>query len=196
MFELIKSTWRVKHLEELERGEPADLEALFRDFNSAVDLPYALYYRQLMAAFPDAKVILTVRDADAWYESARKTILRGVPPGAVPLSRVIGLISKNARGFPRWARYVNDALYDGLFEGKKRDREFMTNLFSRWNEEVMQTVPKERLLVFEVRDGWAPLCEFLGVDIPDEAFPRSNDANSFEKRTSLSGMAKTLSGKK
>src|SRR5690349_17851478 len=73
MFELIKTTWRVEHLERLERGEPTDFEALFDGFQSAVDFPYALYYRQLMEAYPNAKVILTVRDPEAWYESARKT---------------------------------------------------------------------------------------------------------------------------
>jgi hypothetical protein len=63
---------------------------------------------------------------------------------------------------------------------------------SRWNEEVQRTVPEERLLVFEVRDGWEPLCRFLGVDVPDKPFPRANDGASFEQRISMRGMAKSL----
>ena len=74
MFELIKDTRRVVYLEALQRGEQTDLEALFEGFQSAVDFPFALYYRQLMEGFPEAKVILTVRDPDAWYESFRNTM--------------------------------------------------------------------------------------------------------------------------
>jgi hypothetical protein len=194
MFELIKSTWRVEHLEALERGEPADLEALFEGFRSAVDFPFALYYRQLMDAYPGAKVILTVREPAAWYDSARKTILRGLPPGALPLSRLLGIFSRNARGIPRWWAYVDAALFQGLFHGKVRDRDFMMGLFDRWNDEVRQSVPAERLLVFEVKDGWGPLCEFLGVAVPDTPFPRSNDGSSFQERTKLRNMAKTVVG--
>jgi hypothetical protein len=192
MFELIKSTWRVEHLEALERGDDADLEALFDGFGSAVDFPFALYYRQLMTAYPDAKVVLTVRDPDKWYDSAKKTILRGLPPGALTIARVLGIFSKNARGIPRWHKYVTASLYDGLFEGNKGDRAFMTALFSRWTDEVIAAVPPERLLVFQVQEGWEPLCHFLGVDVPDEPFPRSNDAGSFEKRTNIKNMAKTF----
>jgi hypothetical protein len=192
MFELIRSTWRVEHLEALERGQPANLEALFEGFQSAVDFPFALYYRQFMAAYPDAKVILTLRDADAWYESARKTILRGIPPGALPLARVLGLFSRNARGFPAWWSYVNGALFQRFFEGRAKDRAFMIDRFNRWNDEVQATVPKERLLVFQVQEGWAPLCEFLGAEVPKRPFPRSNDGGSFEERTKLTNMAKTV----
>jgi hypothetical protein len=194
MFELIKTTWRVEHLEALERGEPADLEALFDGFESAVDFPFALYYRQLMEAYPDAKVILTVRDPHAWYASAKKTILRGIPPGSLPVARVLGLFNRNARGIPRWWSYVRSALFEGFFEGKKDDEAFMTALFTRWNNEVVATVPPERLLVFQVKDGWEPLCAFLGVAVPDEPFPKSNDAGTFEERTKLRNMTKTVLG--
>lgn len=102
MFELLKSTHRVPLLEALERGDEIDFDSLFDGFGSAVDFPYAMYYRQLMAAYPEAKVVLTVRDAEAWYDSASKTILRGLPPGAMIVARGAGLFSKNARGIPRW----------------------------------------------------------------------------------------------
>lgn len=194
MFELIKTTWRVEHLEKLERGEPADLEALFDGFQSAVDFPYAKYYRELMVAYPDAKVVLTVRDPEAWYESARKTILRKMPTALMPVARVLGLFSRNARGFPRWYRYVDGAIFRGVFEGRTRDRAFMIDRFERWSDEVQKTVPPERLLVFQVSEGWEPLCEFLGVPVPDGPFPRSNDGASFEKRTSLRGVSKMLVG--
>ena len=192
MFELLKATWRVPHLEALERGEAADLDALFAGFGSAVDFPFAKYYRELMVAYPEAKVILTVRDPDSWYESARKTILRGLPPGALLVARTLGIVSKNARGFPRAWAYVKEAIFDNLFEGKAGDREFMIARYSRWNEEVQKTVPAERLLVFEVKDGYQPLCDFLGVDVPDKPFPHTNAGKSFKKRTGIRGMVKTI----
>lgn len=183
MFELIKSTSRVRHLEALHRGEPCDFDALFDGFNAAVDFPFALYYRQLMAAYPDAKVVLTVRGAEAWYASASKTILRDVPPGMMLLARLIGLFNANVRGIPRWRAYVEEALDRGLFEGRRHDAAFMIDRFQRWNAEVQATVPADRLLVFDVKQGWAPLCEFLGVEVPDRPFPRSNDGDSFAERT-------------
>jgi len=133
-----------------------------------------------------------VRDPDAWFESARKTILRGLPPGALTVARLLGLVSKNARGFPRVWAYVDSAIFGGVFEHRTQDREFVTALFSRWNQEVQRTVPKERLLVFQVSEGWEPLCSFRGVAVPNKPFPRSNDGASFEKRTGILGMAKVL----
>lgn len=192
MLELIKSTWRVPYLEALQRGDAGGVDALFEGFESAVDFPYAMYYRQLMNAYPHAKVVLTVRDPDAWYESARKTILRGMPPGMLLLARVVGLVSKNARGFPRWWAYVDAAIYQGFFEGRSHDKAFMLELFQRWNEEVAATVPRERLLVFEAKQGWEPLCEFLGVDVPNAPFPRSNDGRSFQERTKLRNFTKLI----
>lgn len=190
MFELLKSTHRVEHLEALDRGEDVDFETLFDGFRSAVDFPYAMYYRELMAAYPDAKVVLSVRDADAWYDSAIKTIFRGLPPGAVGIARVAGVVNKNARGFPRWYRYVQSSLMDGFFEGRRHDRDYMIDRFNSWNEEVKATVPADRLLVFEAVQGWEPLCEFLDVPVPDEPFPRSNAADSFQNRMKLRNIAK------
>ena len=195
MVELIKSTWRVPMLEALHRGEKVDFDALFEGFQSAVDFPWAMYYRQLMEAYPEAKVVLTVRDPDAWYDSARKTIFRGMPPGAMWVARALGVFSKNARGFPRWWSYVQSAVMQDFAEGRTHDRAFMTEKFRRWNEEVQATVPKDRLLVFEVKQGWEPLCEFLEVDVPDEPFPRSNDRDSFKERTKIKNMAKVITGR-
>lgn len=81
---------------------------------------------------------------------------------------------------------------DGLFEGKRHDREYMIGRFNAWNEEVKATVPNDRLLVFEVAEGWDPLCDFLDVAVPDEPFPRSNAAGSFQERMKLRNIAKNF----
>lgn len=192
MVELIKSTRRVPLFEALHRGEDVDIDKIYEGFNSAVDFPSAMYYRQLMAHYPDAKIILTVRDAEAWYESARKTIFRGIPNIAAHVARVVGLFSKNAAGFPNWMKYLRWAIFEDFCQGKTQDKEYMMDLFNRWNQEVQDTVPPERLLVFQVKEGWEPLCEFLGVDVPSGKFPRSNDTDSFQERTKLRNMMKTI----
>ncbi|TNE86015.1 MAG: sulfotransferase family protein [Deltaproteobacteria bacterium] len=185
MFELIKTAHRVRYLEDLARGETTDFDALFAGFGSAVDFPYAMHYRELMAAYPEAKVVLTVRDADAWVASATSTILRGLPPGARWAARAAGLVYANARGVPRWMDYVEHTLMNGFFEGRTRDHAYLRQRFLDWNAEVQATVPAKRLLVFEVKDGWEPLCGFLGVGVPDAPFPRTNSGASFEERTKL-----------
>jgi Sulfotransferase domain len=192
MLELIKSTHRLEYVEALERGDTTAIEPLCEGFRAAVDFPFAKYYREFMAAYPQAKVILTVRDANAWYDSASNTILKGPPKALMWIAKLMGVFSKNAAGLPRLFAYVERVLMNGLFRGKAHDREFMTKLFDDWNEEVRRTVPPERLLVFEVKDGWGPLCAFLGVDVPDEPFPRSNEGAAFRERLKVKNIAKLI----
>jgi hypothetical protein len=108
------------------------------------------------------------------------------------IARVAGVVNKNARGIQRWYRYVTSSLMDGFFEGRRDDRDYMIDRFNRWNEEVQATVPADRLLVLEVVQGWEPLCDFLGVAVPDEPFPRSNAADSFQNRMKLRNIAKSF----
>lgn len=192
MFELLKRTRQVVHFEKLARGERPDYDDLFRGYRSAVDFPVALHYRELLAEYPDAKVILTVRDPDAWYASASKTILRDFPTAALALARLLGVFSPNLRGLPRLADYIRSSLFEGLLEGHAKDAAWTKARFVAWNEEVVRTVPAGKLLVYQVQSGWEPLCAFLGVATPDAPFPRSNDSASFEERTRPSALLREL----
>ncbi len=196
MFELLKKADRVTEYERLHRGEEADLARLFEGFQSAVDFPATMYYRELMAAYPDAKVVLTVRDPERWYDSAAGTILRGVPFGLVGLTRMLGLVNDNARYVSRLAEFVEGPINGEFFEGKGQDREHTIALFNRWNDEVKATVPADRLLVYQVHEGWEPLCAFLGVDVPDTPFPNANNRNHFEERTKVSNLLSESLGSK
>jgi len=183
-FELMARTRHVRHFRALSRGEQPDYDDLFRGFRSAVDFPVARYYRELAAHYPEAKVVLSVRDPAEWYASASKTILRGVPaPLRFALSS-IGRFSPNLRGAPELMDYMQQDLFDGFFEGRNRERDYMIARFSAWNDEVQRTIPKERLLVYEVKQGWEPLCTFLGVPVPAQPFPRNNDSAAFDQRIS------------
>jgi len=181
MFELMQHPEHLPEWEKLQRGETPNYEMMFSGYQSCSDFPAALYYKEFIKQYPNAKVILTVRDADKWYNSATKTILRKMPGIILSVIRFFGLFSKTAQSYPAIHRYSQNLIHDGLFEGRYNDRERTKSIFNAWNEEVKRTVPADRLLVFEVKDGWEPLCNFLGVPVPATPFPRANDGDSFDK---------------
>jgi hypothetical protein len=162
------------------RREPADWEGVLGDYEAAVDWPACTFYGELMQRHPDAKVLLSVRDPERWYESTRSTIYElSMLVDRSPISRTIfGLMSFFVFGGFASSRsdVVREIVWQGTFEGRFEDRRYAIEVFERHNEEIKRRVPPERLLVYEVREGWGPLCEFLGVPEPEVPFPRLNDA--------------------
>ena len=142
-------------------GRP-DWDAIFKDYNSMVDYPGAAYWRELAAYYPDAKVLHTQRDPDKWFESTQATIF--APGGGV-----------NSPG--PMATFFNS--FTGPFREHIHDRAFMTDYFRRHNETVKATIPAERLLIYEVGEGWERLCKFLGVPVPTEPYPSENSRENF-----------------
>ena len=166
-------------------GEPIDWRPLFAGYRATVDWPGAYFWRELVAAHPGAKVILTVRDPERWYDSAHATIYaathaRNATPAARLLYRLVAWANPEAgRGF----RTVKETVWDGTMGGRFENREEAIRIFEEHNRAVMAMVPAERLLVFDVKEGWEPLCTFLGVPVPaGEAFPHVNDAADFNRR--------------
>lgn len=192
MFELVKNPDGLSEWEKLERGEQADLEKLFEGYGSAVDFPAFFYYEDLLRSFPNAKIILTVREPDRWYESAAKTIFRPVPNLLFLLARIFGVFSKKARKFPGIYAFIKRIGHEKLFNGKIKDPIHCKAVFNSWNEEVKRSIDADKLLVFEVKQGWEPLCKFLNVPVPEKPFPHSNKGGSFQKNASR----KVLSSKK
>jgi hypothetical protein len=154
------------------RGEPVDWDRLFAGYRATVDLPGCVFDRELMENYPEAKVILTVRDPERWYDSVRQTILFA------------------SDTFPKWALLLSprmlvfqrmlDRLWDRLFRGRFEDRAFAIDVFNRHNEQVRRDVSADRLLVYEIGQGWGPLCAFLGVPVPEgKPFPHLNAAAEF-----------------
>ena len=145
---------------------------MFRGYRSAVDWPTAHFWRELRAAFPDAKVILTVRDEDKWYKSISSTIFQL-------------LKSPRAKAEPeRMAtRAMNQQLIvEGVFGGNIEDRDTVLAAYRQNIATVRHVVPADRLLVFDVAEGWPPLCRFLDLPVPDTPFPRSNTTEEFQQR--------------
>jgi sulfotransferase family protein len=128
---------------------------------------------------PDAKVILTVRDPQRWYESAYNTIYRISGAFYSPIFYLAGLVMPRARQVKRARQFIAELVWERDFDGRFEEREHAIETFERHNEEVRQRVPPERLLVYEVKEGWGPLCEFLGVEVPERPFPHLNDTEAF-----------------
>jgi hypothetical protein len=154
-------------------GESIDWDTLFDGYRSAVDFPASAFYREISDHYPDAKVILTVRDPDRWFQSFSDTILH---PLTEPLPDHLAA----------WGKMVRKAIVDRIFEGQVEHRAQVIAAYQRHNERVKQTIPAERLLVYEVAEGWKPLCEFLGVVLPDEPFPKANTTDEFRERIATS----------
>jgi hypothetical protein len=142
-------------------------ETIYEGFESAVDWPTACFFRELMTAYPTAKFVLTHRSPESWVDSFSATIYKllagkdQMPPETHDwLAMAEAVIAKT--GFP-----------PGL------SREQLIDGFVAHNEAVRATIPTGQLLVFEVKEGWEPLCAFLGVPVPNEPFPRTNDRAEF-----------------
>jgi len=143
------------------QGAP-DWDAIFDGFNSTVDFPTNKYWRELAAYYPDAKVILSTRDAESWFESLQRTVNSPEAREKTDKSPLIPILRQ--------------MLLDHTPE-RIGDREFMLEFFRTWNAEVIDTLPPERLLVCQLGDGWEPLCAFLNVPVPTEPYPRINSSD-------------------
>lgn len=130
-------------------------DQIFRGYHSTTDYPTCYFYKELMHHYPAAKVILTVRDADSWFESVSETIFSS--------RRDSNIFGEHGKSFSNFVRHP--------FGDKIVDREFMKGYFSRWNQTIIDEVPKHRLLVLHPGDGWEPLCNFLNTPAPKTPYP-------------------------
>lgn len=165
MYEVLDNLEQVPTWQALADGETRDWEEVYRGYVSQVDWPGAHYWAQTVAAFPDAKVVHSVRPPEKWWASFDKTIgklLEQYPQMDLP-PPVRDILDMNRK-------FVGD----GTFGGKFRDKDTAIAAFEKRTADVQSTVPPDRLLVFDVAQGWAPLCAFLEVPVPDEPFPHHN----------------------
>lgn len=140
------------------QGKP-DWDTIFAGFRSSADYPSASYWHELADYYPEAKMVLTTRDPDSWFESVSETIFS---------SRMLDSI----RGSP--VEQMMDGVIFAHIPGDLTDRAFMTDWYASRNQAVIDGLPPDRLLVFHPKMGWEPLCAFLGVPVPDLPFPRVN----------------------
>lgn len=147
-------------------GKP-DWDAIYAGHASAVDWPTASFYGELAEVYPEAKFVLTHRDPKTWVESFSETIYLGIGgrAEAPPVVR-------------EWLDMCADCIARAGFPmGLSSDE--LEAAFKAHNAAVKATIPAERLLEFQVKEGWQPLCDYLGVPVPAEPFPRRNDRAEF-----------------
>lgn len=177
MEEVVKHPAEVPTWERAARGDRIDWKTFMEPWGASVDFPSAMYYRELMAAFPDAKVVLSVRDPESWYASMSETIVPIMTrfPNRIVMPHVpmLGAPARAMQG---------SVMHQKVIARFWSDRAGVLEAFRAHIEEVKRVVPAEKLLVFEAKEGWEPLCAFLEVPVPATPYPRVNDTAEFKKR--------------
>ena len=173
------------------RGEmkPQDWRNFFerKNYVTGVDFPFALFYKDIMAAYPEAKVVLSTRDPKTWHSSVYNSIFQmGM---LIRNHRTVSLLMKMLD----WRRPSPDVMHaaiaglvpQGCDVGFEKAIEsgpaVAEKFFQDWEAEVRRVVPKEKLLVASAKEGWAPLCKFLGVPVPENDYPRVNDTAAIQR---------------
>ena len=178
MLEVLPSSKQTNLWYDIGKGLPPDWDEVFEGYQACVDFPASSYYKELQAHYPDAKVILTIRDVDKWYNSTLNTIYR--------LANIV----------PKWVRILiprvhkshelaQGNVWNKIFEGRFEDEAYAKQVFLNHIAAVEANVSEDKLLIFEVSQGWEPLCTFLDVPVPDRPFPRLNDTASVQRALTL-----------
>ncbi len=183
MFEVLENKANKHHLSfwrkvaNTPRGTKHSWQEVLGNYVAAVDNPACCVWRELMQAYPDAKVLLTLhpRGADAWYESTIETIYFTENRWQF---RVLALFTPFGRQMGEMSRKL---IWQGNHKGTMEDRAAAIAHYNQHIEDVKSSVPADRLLVFTVDQGWEPLCKFLGVPVPATPFPNVNDRAQIQK---------------
>lgn len=165
----------------LLHGDPekvVDWDMVYGKYKAAVDFPTCCFYKQLLVKYPEAKVILTIRNPEKWYESVRKSIYAIRDPNSqIPMMKM-----------------AEELVWNGIFQGNFHDKQFAIKVYNDHIEEVKRTVPENRLLVFDTKQGWEPLCKFLNASLQTSPFPLVKD--KADGPSSVKKLAEQLRGDK
>ncbi len=172
MFEVRDHPEQVAVWQALADGARPGWDKVFAGYRSQTDWPGARYWRELAAYYPDAKIILTVRDANEWYDSVAATIIKLMEAhGHIDDPHLAAVV-----------RMAHDTVVTGEFAGRLTDRDYAIARFNAHNAEVRAAFGPDRLLTFDVAEGWEPLCRFLGCEVPAISFPNLNSSRQFTQQ--------------
>lgn len=172
MFEVRDNPGQLAYWQAAARGETPDWDAVFADYGSCVDWPSARYWREIAAHYPDARVVLSVRPEEAWIKSIHATIY----PAMCDRSDRVPVATRARRDM------AYEIIVEQTFGGRLGDADHAMAIFRAHCDEVRRTIAADRLLVYDVAQGWQALCDFLGVDVPDTPFPRINSTADFQQQ--------------
>lgn len=170
MLEILGDATQIPAWTDAIEGRPVDWAAMLSAYRAIVDWPGGSFWPELSAANPDALVLLSVRDPESWYRSASNTIFltfENMPPEIAP-----------------WMDTVRKLLRD-RFSDRFDDPTAMMDAFTRHNDAVRAQVSAHRLLEWTAGDGWEPICERLGLGVPDEPFPVTNTTDEFREMVGI-----------
>ena len=181
MKNLLIDPYKLHHWDDLEASKGTDFDKLFDGFQAIVDIPGYLYYETLMKEYPDAKVILSTRPFDKWYSSINSTLKKAVYPNLSLKFKIIKKAITRPTVFQskKAVDMVKRTFFESQFENEFGNKEKAKSLFEKHHTQVVETVPKEKLLIYQPGDGWEPLCSFLGVPMPKEGYPHLNKKENF-----------------
>ena len=161
MKEVMANPEQIRLWRSIAADDEPNWDQAFAGYNAAVDWPSAYFWRELGEVFPDAKILLTVRSPESWYASMEKTIFRSLKESTDRASVGVKLIAER------------------VFGGRLDDRDHAISMYENNTAEVQAAFGPDRLLTYNVGDGWESLCRFLDKPVPDSPFPRSNSAEEF-----------------
>ncbi|MEX2202192.1 MAG: sulfotransferase family protein [Dongiaceae bacterium] len=170
MEEVFENPDQVPYWQAVAAGRPVDWNQVFAGYRAQVDWPGAHVWRELAAAFPEAKIVHSVRPEESWWKS---------------YSQTIGKFCETYKELelPPHIRDMSEAaceiIVDKTLGGNALDKDAALAAYRKRTEDVRAAIPADRLLVFDVAEGWAPLCRFLDVSVPAEPFPRLNNTEQF-----------------
>ncbi|MFN3232051.1 MAG: sulfotransferase family protein [Alphaproteobacteria bacterium] len=177
MMEVFQNEGFDVHWKNAAYGEAMDWDEVFKGYKATVDWPGCSYWKELAEFYPDAKVVLSVRDPVKWHQSTQNTIFSEA------------MMKRAAEGPPNENRIgMMKKILGDTFGGRVADRDHAVAVFNAHIEQVKRTIPADRLYVYDVGEGWDGLCDFLGVPVPDEPYPRTNSTDEFG--VIFGGMAK------
>lgn len=180
-------------------GQQHDWDQVFANYTATIDNPACCVYKELLEVNPDAKVLLTLhpRGAEAWYESTMDTIYFSE---ILWQFKVLEFFTPFGKTFGNMSRKL---IWGRSHKGTMGNKEAAIAHYNKHIEEVKALVPEDKLLIFSADMGWEPLCNFLGVPIPNTEFPNVNDRAEIKKEIGkmvsgayiiLGGLALLLAG--
>ena len=172
MIEVFEHPEHIAWWQQAADGDMPDWDVVFEGYDAAVDWPVASFWREISEAYPDALILLSERDPDSWWKSANDTIFNFVkePPPE--------------DGDNAWFDMVS-AMMRNRFTAELSDESAAKAAYVRHNDDVRRTAPKDRFLEYRTGDGWGPICDALGVAVPDAPFPHVNTTEEFRTRAGL-----------
>ena len=169
MDDVFSSPERLRVWESIAAGSTVDWPKVFSGYRATIDWPSTNYWRELADAFPQARVLLSVRPPEQWWRSFEGTIRKLIDSRENASNDHIANV----------LNYAHTIINEHTFGADTIDKTTALDVFERRIDEVTATIPANRLLVFDVAQGWPPLCEFLGVPVPQTGFPHINDEGEF-----------------